>query len=86
MIRPVTYLGGTGGNFLSWFLSLAQRNDLETKMTFSEHGNAHASPYACHGDNNRQAVDDNIKLNDLIDQSPKRFPNSIWYPRNKIPF
>jgi len=78
-IVPVTYLGGTGGNFLSWFISLAQRND-NTIMQFSEHGNAHASPYACHGDNNRQAVDDNIKIHDLLEQGPRRFPNTVWYP------
>jgi hypothetical protein len=65
---------------LSWFLCLASNNDRTTVMTFSEHGNAHSSPYACHGDNNRQSVDDSIKINDLLVQGPHRFPNKIWYP------
>ena len=36
----ITYIGGTGGHFLSYFLSKARDNDFE-KVTLSENGNAH---------------------------------------------
>ena len=39
-IIPVTYMGGTGGNFLCHFIVSAKRN-IQTIIELSEHGNAH---------------------------------------------
>jgi hypothetical protein len=39
-IIPITYMGGTGGNFLCHFIVSAKRN-VKTVIKFSEHGNAH---------------------------------------------
>ena len=39
-IIPISYIGGTGGNFLCHFIVSAKRN-IKNVITLSEHGNAH---------------------------------------------
>jgi hypothetical protein len=39
-IIPITFMGGTGGNFLCHFIVSAKRN-IKTILELSEHGNAH---------------------------------------------
>lgn len=39
-IIPITFMGGTGGNFLCHFIVSAKRN-IKTVLELSEHGNAH---------------------------------------------
>ena len=39
-IIPVTFIGGTGGNFLCHFIVSAKRN-IKNIIELSEHGNAH---------------------------------------------
>ena len=40
-IIPITYIGGTGGNFLCHFIVSAKRNNKDI-IKLSEHGNAHS--------------------------------------------
>jgi len=65
-IIPISYVGGTGGNFLSYLVVAAKYNDYEKyPLILSDNGNAHASPkdfpmapYPLH-------IDDNLKINYL---------------------
>lgn len=78
-IVPITYLSGTGGNFISWFVNNANHN-IQHTIELSKHGNAHKNPFQYHGTNNRLSIQDHIKINETLEQSLIRFPDTIWYP------
>ena len=75
-IIPVTFRGGTGGNFLAWFLNLANENN-HMLMNLSSNGNAHSNPYAYLSNRNRIYINDSLKIEDLKRLHP--FPEKIWH-------
>lgn len=84
-IVPITYVPGTGGQFLSWFINNAQ-NNLNEDFDLSIHGNAHQNPFQYHGENNILRKPDDAKIKDVLGQVERRFPKTIWYPNLHVKF
>jgi len=66
-IIPITYIGGTGGNFLCHFIVSAKRNVKNIKL--SEHGNAHQGNFKdIYGPNVGPNVSDQYKIDFIMSQ------------------
>ena len=77
-IIPVTYMGGTGGNFLCHFIVSAKRN-IQTIIELSEHGNAHENSIKdIPGSTLGVRQPDDLKINSILSHlNQNEIPNHL---------
>jgi len=89
-IIPVTYMSGTGGNFLSKFITMAKNNSKDY-LQLSKHGNAHGlenTELSGSGIGPTQPKteksDDDLKIKKILSNTPKENTSPIYYPCDHI--
>lgn len=77
-IVPVTYMSGTGGAFLSRFITFAKVNSKDT-LKLSKHGNAHNGDIELPRSSLGPPSDDMIKIEHLLNSKPHDNALPIYY-------
>jgi hypothetical protein len=83
-IIPITFMGGTGGNFLCHYIVSAKRN-IKAIIELSEHGNAHQNCLKdCFSPPYGIPQPDDEKINFILTQSPHCGAEKPYYTSSHI--